>query len=195
MPEFKNREEWLEAAVEKLKPFFKSYNQTVPENVSVSCGWPGGSNPLKTIGQCWDFERSKRKHYEIFISPMLDTPLDSRGVLSTLVHELIHAIVGIDKKHKKEFKDVVLRVGLVGRMTSTEASEELLSKLNPISEELGEYPHGSVLPKEKSKKERQKNIVKAHCPQCDYEIKVKKEHLEKGIPLCPVCDVEFFVEG
>jgi len=190
-----NREAWLTKAIEKLRILFEQKAYSLPTNIKVSCGWPGASNLSKTIGQCWDFEASKKKDFEIFISPILDDPVGSTGILSTLVHELIHTLVGIDKKHGPEFKEVAIKMGLAGKMRATFANEELQSQLKSFVEELGEYPHGSLNPKTKIKKERTKNFVVATCDTCSYTIRIMKKFIDEGIPKCPVCDIEFSLEN
>lgn len=188
---YKTREDWLAAAVDLLMPTFKRHGYTIPEQVKVTCGWPGGRSIFKTIGQCWPAESSTGKFHEIFISPMLDDVIGPRGVLATLVHELCHAVVGCKEGHKGKFPPCAKALGLAGKMTSTEAGPELLKELETLASKLGPYPHKKLIPAKGIKKQTTR-LIKVACPQCDYIARVTRTHLdEKGPPICPECSVPF----
>jgi hypothetical protein len=115
-----NREQWLQAAVDKLRPLFLGHGYTVKE-VQVSVGFPS-RNPLglakRSIGQCWDGSTTADGKPQIFISPLLDdVATDPQGVLATLVHELIHATVGCEAAHGPRFAKAAKKVGLEGKPT------------------------------------------------------------------------------
>ena len=106
------------------------------------------------IGQCWDEEVSADKTYEIFICPTQAEPL---RVLDILLHEMIHACVGLKEGHKGTFRKLAKEFGLAGKMTATFAEEggELWLKLSTMSTRLGVYPHAAMeakggLPKQPS---------------------------------------------
>ena len=194
MEEYKYREEWLLSAVEELRKYFEIKGLKLPTNIKVSCGWTG-KNISKTLGSCWDNTVSRNNFYEIFISPILDDVVGSQGVVANLIHELTHALLGVQEKHGKKFKIAIKKLGLTGKSTSTYADSELITDvIKPLAEKLGTYPHGSINLEVKEKKARNKNILDAYCPNCGYEIKVKVKFLDKGIPKCPMCEIEFVVE-
>jgi hypothetical protein len=121
----------------------------------------------------------------MFISPVLEDVTGPQGVLSVLLHEQIHALVGCEHGHKKPFKDIAVKCGLEGKMTATVASEELQELFKQYAIELGEYPHVKLDPKSKPKKQTTR-LLKVVCPECEYTIRVTRKHLDgAGAPFCP----------
>lgn len=192
----KTREAWLGAAVGLLRPVFEDAGLAVPPKLRASCGWPGGGSINTRIGECWDTKCSKDKTAEVFISPSLDRPAGKQGVLAILVHEIVHATVGVDQKHGKEFRRAATIVGLEGRMTSTTAGPALQSTLADIAGELGPYPHAALTPRKREKKSKSScRLLKAACPQCGYVVRVTRKWLDDaGAPICPTCEVPFAEE-
>lgn len=183
------REAWLDAAVDLMRPHFKRAGYDIPGKMRVSCGWPssgGCASKKRTIGQCWPAEADSKGVHQLFISPFLESVADAQGVLATLVHEVVHAVVGLDKKHNKLFKKCALAVGLDGKMTATFAGEALLAEGKAWAEKLGSYPNGK-LDLSKSPVKRQKNRQrKCECLECGYVCRTTKKWLdEMGPPHCP----------
>ena len=180
------REQWLEAAVELLKPLFPN-RYTVPR-VKVSTSWPsskGLGTKKRALGECWSKDCSADGLHQIFVSPLLEDPLDPYGVLPVLLHEVCHAVVGIEHGHKTPFKDCVYAVKLVGKATSTYADDTLLPDLKEIHERLGAYPHVKIDPKLKGGKKPQKNRqLKLEC-ECGFICRASRKAIdEHGIPAC-----------
>lgn len=179
------REEWLMVAVEKLRPWFAEQEYTVPANVRVSCGWPSKSalaRKSRRIGECWTFEASAAGQFEIFISPALD---DSSRVLDVLIHELVHATVGLQAGHKAPFKRCATAMGLEGKMTATVAGEALKVRLNKLIEEVGKYPHGQLDKMTNGEKKQGTRLLKVVCPDCGYTCRITQKWLDRGVPTCP----------
>jgi hypothetical protein len=178
------REEWLMVAVEKLRPIFAHEDAEIPP-LKVTNGWPasgGRGVKRRRIGECWDAESTEDGKAQIFISPMLDDPAE---VLATLVHELVHAVVGCKANHRKPFTRLAFAIGLLPPATSTVASFNLSVKLKAIAEEIGKYPHAKILLKER-KGPAQQTLFKATCPECGYNCRLLyKWASEVGAPLCP----------
>lgn len=187
-----NREEWLTKAVSELRRLFAEKDLELPQNIVVSCGFPSKS-VNKYIGECWSHDQSDGGVFEVFISPRLSIVSGPDGVLATLVHELLHAAVGVEHKHKAPFKKAMQKIGLDGKPSATIAGDDLIIHLDSISLVLGEYPHKKLNLKPKPQKDPVKTLVKLCCPKddCDYIIMVKTSLLDKGIPKCPVHDVKF----
>lgn len=187
-PKYQNREQWLAAAVAALTPLFVKQGYKVPK-VRVSCGWPssrGLSAKKPSIGECWDAKASTDKVHQIFISPRLKKPLDSFGVVPTLVHEIAHAVVGLKEKHNRVFLKCVRAVGLTGKATATTGSKEFLAACKPLLKKLGDYPHAQLNPSYRPTKKQTTRLVKAECPDCGYNVRVTRKWLEEsGAPLCP----------
>lgn len=182
------REEWLEKALIHLQPLF---NQPLPKNVKVSCGFPfrrAAGLKNRSIGECWTPKASKGNKIEIFISPTLE---DSTRVLDVLVHELVHATVGNEAGHGGEFKRMALHVGLTGKMTATTAGESLTKRLNCIVEKIGKFPHAALTPGSRSSHKKDTiRMLKLECPDCGYVVRTTQKWLDVGMPTC-VCGSEF----
>src|SRR5688572_12893102 len=144
---YKTREEWLEAAVGAMSPLFKASGYEVPP-VRVACGWPvrGGLGKKKRVlGECWTKDASEdKKAAQIFISPAMSDTSAPMGVLATLVHEVVHAVVGHENAHNKVFGKCARSVGLEGKLTSTNASPALIAAFGDWLLVLGQYPHSQL---------------------------------------------------
>lgn len=182
-----NREEWLTAATDLMRPMFKRAGFTIPEKVYVSVGWPstgGTKRKNMTIGQAWSPENSADKIGHVFISPVLAQGMD---VLATHVHELGHIAVGLKHGHKGPFVRFCKKIGLEGKPTQTHAGDALKDSLNVIIDALGEYPHGALAPGER--KVQGTRLLKVMCPDCGYVVRVTRKWLDEGYPVCPTCYV------
>lgn len=178
------REQWLNNLIDNLRDKFFAAGGTIPEKVRATCGWPstgGKAEKNRRIGECWSDERSDSGHYEIFISPLVD---DGIEVAAVLVHELVHACVGIAAGHKAPFKKVAEAVGLEGKMTSTVPSEELVAELEDI---IGtdHYPH-SKLSFDLKKKVQSTRMLKVTCPDpgCAWSCRTTQKWVDIGLPTC-----------
>lgn len=197
---FATREEWLEAAVDHFRPTFqqacKTSGRTIPENLKVSIGFPdkGGMAKRRVLGQCWT-ESDSEKPVQIFINPTIANVNGADGILSVLVHELVHA-VGIHG-HGKDFKRVALAVGLEGKMKSTTASDALVEEFTfLVDEKLGPFPHTALSGMKlftPSKKDGTR-MLKAVCPECGYTIRLTKKWAQVGMPLCPCGQANFTLD-
>lgn len=182
------RESWLLAAVALMTPLFKGKNYEVPE-IHVACGWPskgGLAAKKRVLGECWSAEASSDKLSQIFISPWMNDTASEDGVVATLVHEIVHAIVGHEEKHGKVFKKCALAVGLDGKMTATFAGPELLEYIKGWVVELGEYPHGKLDALKSPKKKDTCRQLKCECATCGYTVRLAlKWMVDVGPPHCP----------
>jgi hypothetical protein len=127
LPVSNNREAWLNRAVQELKPFFQEKGYVLPA-IRISCGF-ASTGSTKHIGQCFPTTMSDAGENELFISPVLDDPIE---VLATLVHEVVHAIDDCKNSHGKAFKKIALEVGLAGKMRSTHAGDDLKARLTSM---------------------------------------------------------------
>jgi hypothetical protein len=96
------REEWLTSLAERIAPLLG----TTAPRVRLSVGFPT-QRRSKRIGECWDADASTDGTCAIFISPTIS---DAAVAASTLVHEMIHAAVGVKHGHRGPFKRMALRV-------------------------------------------------------------------------------------
>lgn len=180
----KTREQWLDEAVGELRPLFKAAGFDVPRKVRVSVGWPGGKNPLKVIGQCWASSTAGDGSANIYISPLLEKP---DVVLSTLVHELVHAVDDCKSQHKGAFIRIAKSVGLTGKWTATVAGPDLEARLKDTAKVLGKYPHSAVTPATKEVKQTTR-MLKLECGQTGYLVRTTRKWIDElGCPICPCC--------
>ena len=180
----KNREQWLTEAVDALaEEVFTPVGLDVPE-VRVSVGWPGGKGRKNSvIGQCWHKSASADGVAQVFISPVL---ADGPTVLSTLAHEVVHAIDENASGHRGAFAKMARAIGLEGKMTETTAGEALLETLKGIDARLGDYPHAAMSADESGRKKQTTRMLKLVCPESGYTLRTtRKWLLDYGAPLCP----------
>ena len=180
-----NREAWLTECLTKLRSDFERVGFPLPEGIRVTCGWPSKSAlavKRKRIGECWSPTCSKDGHHEVFISPAVSDPME---VLATLVHELDHAAVGVEAKHKGPFKACALALGLEGKMTATVAGEALKVRLQEIIEDVGEYEHAGLdklcngMPKQTCRQ------LKLACADCGCIVRMSQKMIDSpGPPTC-----------
>lgn len=183
-----NREEWLQAAVGKLRPIFLGHGYTIPE-LRVSVGWPstgGLAKKKRTIGQCWFGSTAADGKPQLFISPLLDADVKSAGgVLATLVHEVVHVAAGKDAKHGPKFVKVMKKLGLEGKPTATTAGEDLIVRFETILTELGPFDHSPITPVKENKPQTTR-MRKCTCDSCGFLVRLTQKWLDVGSPICPV---------
>ncbi len=186
------REEWLNRALIEITHVFVDRGIPWPDTlkVRVGCGFPlhnAVSKRSRTIGECHRTEASGDKSNEIFISPVIDNPLEA---LDALTHEMIHALDDCKSGHRGWFRQMMKLVGLEGKPTHTHAGEGLSVCLNTIADELGPYPHHALNPTTKDKKQTTR-LLKATCDGCGYVIRVSRVWADIGLPICTICSIPF----
>lgn len=180
-----NREAWLEAAIDALRPMLEENGSPVPADVRVSCGFPGGKSVHKVIGQCWA-SRANDGVSQLFVSPLLHDPVE---ILAVLIHEAIHAWNDCKDGHKGAFRRAALAIGLEGKMTATTAGEKLVERLGELAAELGEYPHKKMTLADLGVKKQTTRMIKLQCGECGYVVRTTQKWIECGLPTC-VCSTE-----
>lgn len=179
------REQWLQDATKTFRKHFNIRGWTIPDNVRVSCGLPSGrafSAKKRTIGEAWASTCSKDQHFEIFVSPTIDDPLQ---VLATLAHELVHTTVGLNAGHKGKFIKAAGDIGLQGPWTSTTATDDMAKQLQTMIDRLGPYPHASLDKMTNGKKKQSTRLVKCSCAYCGYTIRSTMKWILTAVPTCP----------
>ena len=178
---YTTREAWLNKSVDLCRQYLGDCaNVYVPETTKVSCGLAGGRIGAKRIGECWNPDASTAALTEIFISPVLD---DVYTVLATVLHEAIHAAVGVQHGHKGPFKQAAKAAGLEGKMTATTAGAELRETFERWLQILGDYPHSALNPA--ARKKQTTRLVKCECQACGYIVRTTLKWIAVGAPLCP----------
>lgn len=185
------REEWLNAFAKASIPHFEEKGYQVPGNIRMSVGFPSTGRKGKRIGECWSSQASKDEFHEIFIHPTLD---DSSRVAGVLTHEIVHAVVGLDKKHGPVFKKCATAMGLEGKMTATTEGHEWHQWAGPIIDRLGPIPHGQLdsMVTNRAPSDSQNRHIKCECA-CGIKFRMSRSTIE-GIDAmrCPdmACDGE-----
>jgi hypothetical protein len=156
------REEWLNELARLVHPLFRTFPM---KPYRLTCGWPcrfALGRRRRAVGECHALESSKAGFHEIFISPVLENPIEVAG---TVCHEMGHVAAGIKAAHGKGFVKVCRHVGLTkGRPTSAAPGRRLEDHLRKVLDRLGAYPHTAVLPV--LKPTRPCTTVKLLCPDC-----------------------------
>ncbi len=68
------------------------------------------------------------------------------------VDPLVHAAIGCQFGHRKEFSQAARRVGLDGPPAATVAGKELRPFLQNYVTQVGSYPHAAIVPRRKEDK-------------------------------------------
>jgi hypothetical protein len=177
----KSREEWLNVVLHKhiARLLKDKAGVTLPADCKVSVGFPGGGSAKKRIGECWPRERSSLKMNEIFLNPaMRDVPT----LVSTLVHEAIHAADDCASGHKGFFRKTALAVGFTGPMKSTPTGPELARWIDATIAAMPAFAYGSL--NLDGRKKQTTRMVKVACPDCGYTLRTTAKWLEVGVPTC-----------
>lgn len=182
-PKYETREQWLYAAVDILRPAFKQAGNPVPEEVRVSWGFTGSRNSRKhVLGSCWAAEASADGHREIFISPTAEP--EPMFILGILAHELCHACLPHDVKHKKEFVELGKSVLLEGKATEMGPGLEFESKYAEPVKSLGPFP-GAMLSRIAGTgggSGNKKRKLKVACDECGCTFRIAEKWItEKNL--------------
>jgi hypothetical protein len=190
------REEWLrDAARWAADEVFQ--NPELFNRIRVTCGWPS-RRPLarknRAIGECWDETCSAAGVNEILVSPF-----QSEGVqvLETLLHEMVHAEVGVKEGHKKAFIERAKAIGFLPPWKSTPPTIELTERLMGYVATHEPYPHAVLDTKhgeDKPAGETKKKVPAALCSECGYTLRIAKKYIELGLPPHCVCGGHFALE-
>jgi hypothetical protein len=184
-----NREEWLHTATEKLRPLLEEHGAQLPQKLQISVGFPKASKNAagRAIGQCWGKTATENGTTHVFVCPTLGS--DMVMVLAVLLHELVHAAVGVECKHRGLFAKTMRALGYQGKLTmvSTELiTVGLKTVLEQHAQVLGTYPHDVVHVPLKPQREKSLNIVLKSTLDEKYKIGMKRDLWEeKGAPLDP----------
>lgn len=176
-----NREQWLTLVAVKAEVLFKGFRLA---KYRISCSWPC-RNALgrkeRRIGECHALESSVGGIHEIFISPLIDDPLEVAGVVC---HEMAHVAAGIDAGHAGKFVKVCRHVGLTkNKPTQAMPGPDLSDRLQAVIGQVGSYPHSKMIPTVKEAKPS--TSVRLKCEQCGCTVVMTLKWLiEAGHPVC-----------
>ena len=179
-----NREAWLTEVALQVAPLYNKFHLS-KKPYRITMGWPcraGTSVRRRRIGECHHSTSSSGGFCEIFISPVLDTPLKVAG---TVCHELAHVAAGADAGHGSWFTKVCKHVGLThGKPTEVMPGASLNKRLEGIITKLPEYPHKAITPVAKVRDMVQSSISLV-CTSCGCKVRIAIQWLYRAGP--PVC--------
>jgi hypothetical protein len=186
----KTREQWLNDFANAARPKFKEVGAELPKAIRMSIGFPSKGIRAKTIGECWASDTSTDKHAEIFIRPSLQA--SASRIADVLTHELIHAALGHEEGHGKQFKRVATALGLTGKMTATVAGPEWYEWAKPILKQIGKFPGAELTGAiAGGKKKQTTRMLKCECDGCGFIFRTTRKNIEAAEALvCPAfgCD-------
>lgn len=179
------REAWLVKATRRIIQRWAKLGVTVPTDVQLSCGFPGGGSARRRIGECWPRSRSAKNINQVFVSPLLDEPMKALDVLG---HELLHAADNCESGHGGNFGRLSAMVGYSGGKNSAAVSQDALRFLARLIKSLGPYPHGALVLAPKKQKANA-GLHKFAC--CEDVLYSTEANVEKhGAPHCRMCGEE-----
>lgn len=179
---FSTREEWLGVAAQEMAPHFEAHGFKLPAKLRYSCSWPYGSRGSKKIlGQCVAPDKSQDGSTEIYVVPTVDKPELALGIL---IHELVHAAVGVRHGHKRPFAAACTKLGLVGKPAQALPGPALQGEIKRVLEAVGDYPHAAVSLDGRAKQSTR--MIKAVCPQTGYTVRLSRKWAAVGLPISPV---------
>jgi hypothetical protein len=195
--EFDTDQAWLRAAFDALRPDFEAIGKTLPATVRPYFGFTAhGSKKTGITGQYYDGGASTDTIPKLIIRCNTDDPA---AILEAVVHQCVHAVVGVQEGHGKAFREVALRIGLEPPMRTSKAGKRLSDRLHVLSAELGPFPNSRLNfettgadGKEKrvadQPKKQENRQLKVEClvQGCGYCARAAAKWLRIGLPLCPV---------
>lgn len=182
-----NREDWLGKAAQLLGEWLTEFGEEVPP-MRISVGFPGGrANRNRTVGQCWKRCVAEDEINQIFISPIRGEG-ETRAVLGTLLHEMIHAVDDCESGHRGNFARIARGLGFIPKLTSADnRTEDLNERLDGLGERLGAFPHAALNPAAGgvAEKPQTTRMIKLACPDDGYTVRTTRKWLDTGTPSCP----------
>ena len=176
-----SREQWLtEISDLMLADLFLPIGAHIRENLKLklSVGFPPGTRVnTRIVGCCFPSSASKDGYSEIFVSPIID---DSLEILTTLVHELCHAIDDCQSKHRGLFATLAIGAGLMRPLASAHASPELREVLQSYVDMFGPIPHAGI--DYTAKKQQSNRQLKVWC-DCGFKFNTSRLQIEKCVAI------------
>jgi hypothetical protein len=136
--------------------------------------------------------------FEISVSPVMADPL---RVLGILIHEVVHATVGLAAGHRSAFSQCAAKVGLTSPWTGTGETDDLKIEMASWLKYLGPYPHaalstsGVIIRDEEGKPKLDKfgnpllpictnppqstRMRLLHCTECDCKVRTTRKWIMK----------------
>lgn len=198
------RERWLNRVAIAFRPEFKRLGYELPK-IRISTGFTSSGRKGRSVAECWTDRADPDGFHQIFIDPRDDEQI---SVVNSVAHELIHAAVGLEHRHRGPFAKVATALGMQAPMTATPSGPEFVALAERIIAKVGPYPHGRLkigyepaVPPAGGKpnggsrpvstivtsgpKPQRARLVKAACGGCGYTVRVTRKWLDVAKPICP----------
>jgi hypothetical protein len=177
------REQWLNAAVDELRPMFQALAPfPAAQRIRVTCGFPSNWKRSKALGECHPAENSDDKHFEILIAPTMASP---RDVFAVLVHEVAHTCAG-QMNHGRLFGQTCEALGLLPHAQrgykATVPCDKFDDLFAGIIDSLGDYPHAEL--STASTKVQATRLLKCVCNGCGWTFRTTAKWVAQGLPTC-----------
>ena len=184
------REKWLRAAIEELDSRLFSGDLNIMERqYQVSVGRCPGKKTSESV-QPFDGEDVTLDDFfptTIQVSWTIKDPIEMLGCLAL---ECIHAFFD-EPKTNKRFKKLAEKYYFDAPYTKYTPTPYLEDVLNEVYKSLvktyGEFPGYAVVFHPKPKKEGKKNTLTMFCPNCGYEVHVKRKIWEANGQKTCIC--------
>jgi hypothetical protein len=189
------REDWLQAAVEELRPIFDLISKPLPKRIRTSCGYPLHYKRNKRIADSHASEDSADRTLEVFIAPSI---CDPSVVFTALLGQLCRATNGA-WSYGSSYATVAVEVGLEPDTSSPDiwrsakGGTAFKTMYGDMIAGLGKYPHASLALSEK--KTQSTRMLKAYCTECGYTVRLTSKWALAGLPICPLDNTSFQLES
>ena len=124
--------DWLKRGLKHLRKDFRKIGNAIPRSIYIKVDFPPYYPVYNWLGSCTTIADCHIIHINPTVTGLL--------ALDTLVHELVHAVVGGKYGHGRQFLEVAAAIGLDDDGPTAGAEEVLMQRLIEIRNILGPYP-------------------------------------------------------
>ncbi len=204
-----NQNNIIGKALDELYRVFDILNKSYYSNklpipvITIQKAKREGNTGWCSTRKVWENKITGEARFETNICPEY-LNRESHEIIETLQHEMVHlfySFVDVNdcsgSVHNKKFKDLAEKVGLIvekskkygyGHTTCSPEFEEFIKE--EIKLYMTAFEYFRTLPKKEAKPPKEKKTFKYTCPQCNSEVKGKKDKNVK----CGDCEVTMEME-
>ena len=172
-PTYATREEWLQAATNRLRPIMARRGSVVPDTLRIGVGWSSKGARSTVLGQCWPASSSADGIPEVTI---VVSQHDGLRVLDILAHELVHSSLDCSGGHGAKFTKRARALDLQGKPTETVAGPIFARYARRLIRELGAWPGDQGLTAEARRAKTQTTrMIKVECFNCGITFRLTRK--------------------
>ena len=101
-------------------------------------------------------------------------------MINTVIHELVHATVGVAEGHLRPFSKVAAACGMRRPWKATRWTVEGTEKAEHVAGLLGPFPRAAFT----GQRHPGSRLLKAVCPNCGCKIRITQLWADRGMPSC-----------